>query len=245
MRGDMAVSYEVPADWGQNSLSGFIETVRQNTLVTFANLRPQYNRLCEIHLLYHDLIDNLHNARNWFSAFFVVRAHASYLGGVRFALSGQVSETYMVLQGCLENALYGHYFQRNPASRETWLRRSDDEQSRQRVRKEFTASALLRCLESADHKIHRMTKQLYEQTIDYGAHPNKDAVLTMMTKTEDDDSQRYLLNYLSGGTLPFQLALKTTAQVGICTLYIFRTVYRERFDLLQLTDRLHQLSVGL
>jgi hypothetical protein len=66
-----------------------------------------------------------------------------------------------------------------------------------------------------------------------------------MTKTEDDDSQRYLLNYLSGGTLPFQLALKTTAQVGICTLYIFRTVYRERFDLLQLTDRLHQLSVGL
>src|SRR5712691_11655393 len=99
----MSVSYKVPADWGQDALSEFIETARQNTLATFANLRPQYNRLREIHLLYHDLVNNLHNTPDWFSAFFVMRAHASYLGSVRLALSGQVPETYIVLRGCLEN----------------------------------------------------------------------------------------------------------------------------------------------
>jgi hypothetical protein len=241
----MTILYEVPADWGQDPLSEFIETTRQNTIATFANLRPQYNRLCNIHLFYRDLIENLNNSPDWFSAFFVPRAHASYLGSVRFALSGQVFETYMVLRGCLENALYGLYFHRNPASRETWLRRSDDQKSKDRVRSEFTVGALLRCLASVDRETHRIAKQLYDQTIDYGAHPNEEALLAMLTKTSEGDSRKYLLNYLTGGALPFQLALKTTAQVGVCSLHIFRNVYRERFDILQLTERLRQLEVGL
>jgi hypothetical protein len=46
----MTISYEVPTDWRQDPLSEFIETTRQNTLATFANLRPQYNRLRDIHI---------------------------------------------------------------------------------------------------------------------------------------------------------------------------------------------------
>ena len=47
----MAISYEVPTDWGQDPLSEFIDTTRQNTIATFANLRPQYSRLRDIHIL--------------------------------------------------------------------------------------------------------------------------------------------------------------------------------------------------
>ena len=239
------ISYEVPKDWGQDPLSEFIETTRENTIATFANLRPQYNRLRDIHVFYRDLVENLNNSPDWFSAFFVLRAHASYLGGVRFALSGQVFETYMVLRGCLENALYGFYFHRNPASQETWLRRSDDKKTKDRVRSEFTGGALLRCLESVDRDTHRIAKQLYDQTIDYGAHPNEEGVLTMLAKTEEGDLLKYTGSYLTGGTIPFQLALKTTAQVGVCSLRIFWNVYRERFEILQLTEQLRRLEVGL
>jgi hypothetical protein len=237
----MTISYEVPRDWGQDPLSEFIETTRENTIATFGNLRPEYNRLRDIHIFYRDLVENLNNSLDWFSTFFVLRAHASYLGGVRFALSGQVFETYMVLRGCLENALYGFYFHRNPASQETWLRRSDDKKSKDRVRSEFTIGTLLRCLQSVDRETHRIAKQLYDQTIDYGAHPNEAGVLTMLEKTEDG----YRVNYLTGGTLPFQLALKTTAQIGVCSLRIFGNVYSERFDILQLKERLRQLETGL
>ena len=121
------IPYEVPKDWGQDPLSEFIETTRENTIATFANLAASVQPIAR-HSLFSIAISskNLNNSPDWFSAFFVLRAHASYLGRVRFALSGQVFETYMVLRGCLENALYGFYFHRNPASQETWLRRSDD-----------------------------------------------------------------------------------------------------------------------
>ena len=67
----------------------------------------------------------------------------------------------------------------------------------------------------------------------------------MLAKTEEGDSLKYTGSYLTGGSLPFQLALKTTAQVGVCSLRIFGNVYRERFEILQLTEQLRRLEVGL
>ena len=88
-------------------------------------------------------------------------------------MSGQAAETYASLRLCLENGLYGLYPSQHPGSRETWLRRHDSDQAKQRVRSEFTIRNLFDSLRGLDTKEAAVAEQLYERCIDYGAHPNE------------------------------------------------------------------------
>jgi hypothetical protein len=235
----------VPTRWGDDSLSEFIENAIQNCFATFSNLRPQYLLLAEIDKVFRSIQENLNHTQEWFPAFFLLRAHSAYLGSARLGLSGQVPEAYMVLRGCLENSLYGLYLSHNPASQETWLRRHDDEESKKQVRNKFAVGALMRFLESLDPKSHKVVSLLYELTIDFGAHPNERALTSTLQQSEMQDSIRFDLIYLTGNTPLLHMCLKNTGQIGICSLDIFRNVFKERYDLLGVTGRLDKLRKGL
>jgi hypothetical protein len=235
----------IPPNWGNDSLSNFIEIALHNTFATFSNRKAQYALLAKIDKLFHLVRENLYNTREWFPAFFLLKAHSAYLGGARLGLSGQVPEAYMLLRGCLENSLYGLYFSRNSASRETWLRRHDDEKSKKQVRKEFAISALMRFLESVDPKVHGVVSSLYQLTIDFGAHPNERALTSTLQQSESEDLIRFDLIYLTGNTPLLHMCLKNNAQIGISTLDVFRNVFKERYDLLGITGQLDKLRKGL
>ncbi len=239
------MSTPIPPNWGNDPLSEFIETARHNTIATFANCPNEYNILKDIHELFRYTTDNLINTPEWFASFFLLKSHAAYLGGVRFALSGQCSETYVVLRNCLESALYGLYMSLHKESHETWLNRRVNEESLKRVKDEFKIVNLFAALKSADPKIYDAAKILYDRTIDYGAHPNELALTSLLKKTEDGDMVKFNLNYLSGDTPAFRLALKSTAQCGACSLLIFKNVYSERFRLLGIDRKLDKLKVAL
>ena len=51
--------------------------------------------------------------------------------------------------------------------------------------------------------------------------------------------------YLEGDSNQLRLALKTIAQVGVCTLSLFRPVYKERFDILGVTGAIDHIKKGL
>jgi len=228
----------VPPKWGKDSLSEFIDMARNNTFATFANLPDQYNILKNIHDIYTLVKNNLHKT-DWFVNFFILKAHSAYLGGVRLAVSGQCAEAYMVLRGCLESAIYGLYLSRHIESQEVWLNRHKDEKSLKLVKDEFKMINLFKELEVVDPKIHKTTRLLYDRTIDYGAHPNELALTSLLKITEEEDKIKLDLYCLAGGnTQAFQLAMKTTTQVGLCALYIFKNIYRERFDLLGISAKL-------
>ena len=241
----MEMTPPVPPDWGKDSLSEFIETSHHNTIATFANLPNQYKILKDIHDVYKYITDNLINSPEWFASFFLLKSHSAYLGGVRLAISGQCAETYMVLRGCIEASIYGLYLSRNMESQETWLNRHNNEESIRRVKNEFKIVKLLGFLESVDPIMHKTAVKLYDLTIDYGAHPNELALTTLLRKTEESGMVKFDLNYLSGDCLPFRLALKIAAEVGLCSLYIFKNVYRERFSILGIDERLDMLKARL
>lgn len=238
-------SQRIPPNWADDSLSKFIQDTIDNTYATFHNLKLPYNRLKDIHIVFGKIVDNIDNTPDWFATFFLVRSHSALLGAVRLALSGQVPEAYMVLRGCLENALYGFYVTRNPGSRETWLRRHDDEESKKKVRKEFKISSLLDLLEKEDDKLRNIASDLYERTIDYGGHPNERALLSVTTKNVDEHKTTFQSAYLIGNEPALELCLKSCSQIGVCSLSIFQMIYKERFDILGLSDELMALKKGL
>ena len=84
-----------------------------------------------------------------------------------------------------------------------------------------------------------------DQTIDYGAHPNELALTSLLKRSDEGDVVKFNLNYLSGDSSAFRLSIKTTAEVGLCSLYIFKNVYNDRFKILGVTDKLEKLKSGL
>lgn len=231
-----------PPEWGEDSLSEFIKTAYENTFATFVNLRAEYKLLKDIDKSFKLLIENLINTPEWFAGFFLLRTHASFLGGVRLSCSGQIPEAYMVLRGCLENALYGLYLSRHPESCERWLCRHDSKDAYRKVKKEFQIRRLLDFLAKIDNNLYQATNSLYNRTIDYGAHPNERALTSNLRRSEKNGYITFDLNYLTGDSPGLRLCLKSTAQIGVCSLYIFRHIYLERYDILGISAILDKLK---
>jgi hypothetical protein len=238
----------IPIDWGRDHLSEFLDNAQHNILATFNNLKPEYNLLRDINAAFHNISENLLNIESLLPAFFLFRAHSSYLGSLRLSLSGQVPEAYMVLRGCLENSLYALHIYKMSDTAEIWLRRHDDEISLKRCKECFRISNVFKSLENEDINLSHTVRVLYETSIDYGGHPNERSLSSIMKKSEDESRIRFTVPYLIDYRInpeAFTLGLKSTARAGVCALLIFKIIFRARFDILGISDSLEKLKKGL
>jgi hypothetical protein len=234
-----------PPDWEANEISKFFDATRNNEIATFANHKEWVTRLSDIDLGYRKSIEGVNHSKDWFAGFFLLRAHSNFLAACRLCWSVQIPEGYALLRSCLENALYGLYLAKHPESRETWLKRGEDAAAKQKVKSEFQAGAMLKFAAAQDATEGEVAKVLYDRTIDSGAHPNELALMQTLTMDKNADHVEFKSNYLGTDSVALLAALKTTAQVGVCTLSLFRVVYPERFDIMGVTDLLRHVKVGL
>ena len=236
---------EAPQKWAQDQVSGFFDIARNNEYATFANLTAEVNRLLDIDLSYRKAIEALNHSQDWFAGFFVLRAHSNFLAACRLGWSGQIPECYAVLRSCLENSLYGLYLANNPNSRETWLHRHDTDESKKAVRKEFQITRMLELVKFLDRSEGEVAELLYERTIDQGSHPNERTLTQMLQVNENPNHVEFKMIYVVDDVEQLKLTLKTTAQVGVCALSLFRLIYKERFDILGISAALEDIKVGL
>lgn len=235
----------LPSDWGKSHFSEFVERGRTHASEIVAAFPLEYHQLVQIDSLFKRVQENLDFTKDWFAALFFLRTHTSFLGASDVALSGLLPEAYMIMRGCLENSLYGLYLARHEAKAKTWLQRNESAQMKKKVRDEFKNSRLLSFLSTVDSRLGKAGNSLYERTIDLGAHPNQLALTTAMRTQQTDAKTEVKIAYISGDPIASQLCLKTTAQVGVFGLSVFRHVFKERFDILGITHDIDELSQGL
>jgi hypothetical protein len=234
-----------PASWGNDKISTFLDDARNSEYATFANYQGEIRRLIDLDAWFGKAIDVLNHSNDWFAGFFLFRAHSNFLAACRMTWSGQIPECYALLRSCLENALYGLYMARNPNSCETWLRRHDSDAHRRKVKNEFRIRTMLELAKSIDTKEGNVAELLYDRTIDYGAHPNEQALMQVLQINEEVEPVEFKMIYLEGDSIQLRLALKTTAQVGVCSLSLYRSIYRDRFDILGVTGAIDHIKNGL
>ncbi|MBN1826665.1 MAG: hypothetical protein JW958_10390 [Candidatus Eisenbacteria bacterium] len=234
-----------PPGWGNDSLSEYIDVARQNVFATFHNLKHIYERLRDISGVFKELEAHLNNPKEWFAVFFVVRAECSYLSAAELALSGKAVEAFVVLRACLEAALYGLYLSRNPDKQEVWLRRGEDEKARKACRNEFTSGRLLRCLKEVDSVTHDRVKKLYDISLDFGGHPNELAITSMLESDTEDGQIHFNQLCMTDNDYRLRHALAMTARTGICVLDVFRNVFSERYEILDLPEKIDALRKDL
>lgn len=235
-------NYELPKNWGKDHFTKFVEEAHFNIIATAVNLKNEYTLIKDIDNVCHAIVDNLNYTRDWFSGFFFLRLHSSFLGAASLSMSGQIPETFMLLRGCLENALYGFYMSRVSESKEIWLLRHDDEESQKRMKNEFKIRNLFDCLEKENSKIYNITQNLYKKTIDWGAHPNERALSSVLKESESNGNIHFKIDYLTDNKNFISFCCKSVAQVGLCSLHIFNLIWPQRLEIMGINDQIKRLD---
>ncbi len=240
-----------PPGWRSDSLSRFMDDAANNVRATWANVPGLMEPLRQIDEAYWHVMDNMTNPDPHFPSYFIPVAHSAFLGAVRLAASGQLSEAYKVMRGCIEASVYAFHFARDCNAAELWAKREDSPQDGKNARNAMKWGTVTGTLESEDPALGKIVGRLYGQTLAHGAHPNVDAMVSATTDTEDEEKVTHSHHYfvLPGrgemAKTAFALSLRTTARVGVCSLCLFERVYRTRFALLGTSDVLDRLKRSL
>lgn len=234
-----------PRGWGNDELSRFLESAHVNTYATFQNMSPYYDKLSKINDLLGNAIDSTAQTGKPVSSILLLRAHASYLAAVRLGLATQACESFMAQRGALEAALYSEFISNDKEAGTKWLNRNDSDVALGEMKREFRIGPIMNDLETRDPRVGGAVRILYEITINWGAHPNPQGV--MGTLEVDGDAKEFSieLQYLTTKTEQIELALMSTARVGIGVLELFGLVFPKRFELACLDREIRRLSKDL
>lgn len=234
-----------PPRWASDTLSCYIENCRDNQWATFANKRLAMNDLSEIDRLFRKLLEDAKNPRPLLPAGFLFRSHSAYLAACAVVMAGQLNEAWALLRISLEYGGYAYYIGTDDQRWERWMARHDIRSRSQKDawRREFTHGQVQRAITEKDLHLSEAYQRLYDQCIDYGAHPNERGV-SLGTELEDteDGGCRFKTVYLHGDGFQLDFALRTTAQVGICVLRIAQIIYPHRSQVTGVTFQLDALS---
>ncbi len=146
-------------------------------------------------------------------------------------MAGQTFEAQALLRVCLEQGGYAHYVGGDEARWKRWMERDEARTKTQQAkwRSEFTHGKVKTSIMSADADVGHCFSILYDQTIDFGAHPNvRGMSLNSDIAVTEDDGRKIDTVFLQTDSLKLDFALRTTAQVGICVLRIGRMIYPHR-----------------
>lgn len=241
-----AQSREFPENWAQDELTKFIDQVNTNVVATYDKDKNDYPFVSSIDEIFLNIVRALLNPQAIVESVILMRSHVAYRATALLAMAGMNPEAFVQARSCLENSLYALHMNRNSGLDEVWLRRHDNKGSLQKTKNEFNFSKVIQTLESEDPSNAKVARKLYERTIDFGAHPNERSVTANLSIIDGNGGIKIQQTYLAGGTPTQRHSMKTTAQVGLCSLYIFRLIFRERFDILGLTERMdHHRNVLL
>jgi len=220
-------------------LRTFLDDAHHNTKVVEQDFGVLFQKLDAISRAYSQLIGLLDFSSDWFLVFFVLRSHSSFLAGATLATSTQVPDSYGAARSVLENTIYAFYLWRHKDLLETWIKRQEDDDTKKRVRDSFKHGTMLTELEQYDGQYGKVYRQLYEDTIDMGAHPNVNSILSNIEIIEDDKSIVHRLKYFNPDSPIIDLGLKRLCQCGVISQKIYGMIW---YDRLKLTDYLHQLT---
>ncbi len=172
--------YKVPPGWGDDPLSHFQWTGMQNELSTFVHA-PSWQEL--LSAIAGDLlkcsayaIANVPKSDEPSPQLLFMTAHNHFLASARLVSSGQCLSAYPTGRAAVESALYGWYLAGDSSACQRWHDKPADRSKLKAWSNEFKFSNLTSVLSRISTGAADWAKYLHQTAIDFGAHPNKEAL---------------------------------------------------------------------
>ncbi len=236
---------KAPDGWGDDALTDYFDNFRNNQYATFDNKRPQVSALIRIDALFKRFLDGAINPQPLEPMGFLLRAHAAYRAAANAIFAGQVFEAQTLLRLCLENGAYSTYVGTNVERWKLWMARHDDPEAKPKLRRELSHGNIRNHIQEISQPLGEQFSILYEELIDFGAHPNEKGFSLNSAIQETSDRVDFQTIYLHGDGLALNFGLQTTKQVGLWVLHIAQLIYPTRFSLLGIKDELEKLREPL
>lgn len=231
-----------PAGWGGDSLSEFISLVQGNCLGTFSHFKQEYARLTGLDKLFFKFLENLHQTESPTNFFLLGRAHGSFRASCVLTLGCQIYDAYATMRACLESALYAFFMHQHPEHQRTWIDRRQSPEATRLVRNTFVIKTMLTELAAMDSKLGDVVSELYEKTIEYGAHPNVDGVLISSEIQQTDDKVVISAEYTTSNERKISATVRDCSRLAACALHLGWKIFPQRFSILQLDSELKRLT---
>jgi len=184
------MAIQTPAGWANDTLSEFQDIAIQNEIASYAHL-PHLTKLCVcIDGLYTEYMDYIidtppPNPPSTGMMLFV-NAHSQFRASARLALAGHLLPMFATTRACLESAVYGWFLETQPGMTEAWIERPKlGDQNYHDWMRTFKFGNMLRQLAKVDEKFKKVLETLHQVSIDFGAHPNIDALRSNMSISPD------------------------------------------------------------
>ena len=222
--------------WESDKLSHFLQEARQRQLVTITNSAAAFDILRDIDDSFSKIISEASalQPNNRPRHLLLGRSHAAYRAACGTSLAGQAPETFALLRSCLECAAYALLSHRTPELEVVWIRRHRDAKAFSEMKSEFTANKAKKAVEVADLGLANLYDELYNDTIDFGGHPNPKGIL--MSRANDGSPV-----YFHEEELVLNHCLRAAARTGLCSLFVFNYVFEPQFSKLKIKEALKKI----
>jgi hypothetical protein len=140
-------------------------------------------------------------------------AFSYFVAAVDMVFSGQLPACYALLRMCIECIVYAHAIVGSPDLGKVWIRRYDTPSNKTQFKVKFKITNLIDALPTEGIVPSTYVKELYERTVSYGGHPNRDGVLAVGRWIKSERATRIEVGLFTTGK-PLLLALKTVAETG-------------------------------
>ena len=220
-----------------------MDAAQKNRFANFVR-KAMSSRIIEIDRCFQTVAEHLTDIddHELVPALMVIRSHAAYRAACEHAMAGQVAETFPMIRVCLEYAGYGLHVDRNHGLAQTFLSREDSQDAQNAVRRSFRIRKIRQTIENANQDVGQVFHRLYESSIGLGAHPNE---LSLSGSLGLGAPGSVHSKYLHADGPALDLALKSSAETGVCALDVLREVFKQRFALLGVSADLDALRQGL
>jgi hypothetical protein len=233
--------------WEDDALSLFFRHAALNERVSSLKLPRVYGLLKQIHATFNCVavaIEEDDQEGLLVPRFLIARAHSAFLAATRLAMSGQSLEATLVLRAAIEQVWYALHIANDPwpLERHTiWLKRHESPEAKRRCKDEFSIANVRDTHKVLDAITADKLQQLYETTIDFGAHPNERGILSSIRRDETTDAVNYKVGILHAEPLLMTVTLKTAIETAIGVLKVTQLICPGRLNVLGLDLCIEQL----
>jgi hypothetical protein len=197
-----------------------------------------------VHDYIADLLQRHGDAVGPLAVFLEFNSFMLLLAGMRTAISGHAAAIFPVLRTALESASYAYLMIDDQSLETIWSNRHRDKASLKACRKAFTSavSMVAKKLNAIQADSGTYIEEIYEASIDFGAHPNTRSIFGHVNTEEDDEIvQVRLVGVYAHDAFEARRAVLACWDFGIAIAIILT---RANGDLTQeLADRLDDLNV--
>lgn len=239
--------YQVPTGWGLDPLTGYLDQVVKNQQATLVKKRDYFDKLARIDKCFERVLDGSIHQDQTYTHLFMYRCHGAFRAASGHAMAGVSAEMFPVLRTCIEWAGYAHVAHQSDELAVSWMDRNESLENKRTVRKAFNHAKVKELLLAKDQKLWSIYDEVYELTIDQGAHPNQMAVKGSLEveDQERDDMDRFYSIYVHGDEETIDFCLNCAIRAGALALHIFQHLYAARFELLGVKHDLIKMRMML